>query len=300
MKYFVYPYKQASESAKALAEELGGKRILREGSSYVYKSDHLLINWGASDCPYPEALNKNVTAALDKKAFFTRLAGKGITPKFAFDQVSATCLSFPVFCRTQLRGRDGAGIVIAESIHELVNAPLYVEGIDKTSEYRVHVGRFHDGVIQVLGQQKKTKAAIQPTDVDPRVWVGDSVHFVWTVNGEPVNAPAAVVDIAHKAFAEFPELSFGAFDIVHDNSSQTAFAIELNSAPMATPKTTAMYAQFFRDYAQKVGLQPSQSEAPIALEVTPLDVGGVTQQVLSGQLPLNVVIQGYINSLEAS
>lgn len=48
MKAFIYPYKPGSESCKALAGELGLKRIAHTNSRFKGDKDTLVINWGAS------------------------------------------------------------------------------------------------------------------------------------------------------------------------------------------------------------------------------------------------------------
>lgn len=48
MKTFIYPYKPGSESCKALAGELGLKRIAHQNSRFKGNKDTLVINWGAS------------------------------------------------------------------------------------------------------------------------------------------------------------------------------------------------------------------------------------------------------------
>lgn len=297
MKYFVFPYKTGSESAKALADELNGKRVLREGSTYSHKPNHLLINWGASDCPYRQALNKDITPVIEKLAFFRALAGLGLTPKFATTKDAAVAgLSFPIFCRTRTAGHDGAGVVIADTPSQLVTAPLYVEGINKTSEYRIHLGRFHDGQVVVLGVQKKNKTGTQPQGLDPRVWTGDSVTLVWTVNGTTVVAPPRALEVAKAVFNKFPKLAFGALDVIYDQPNQKAYVIEINTAPMATPKTTKMYADFFRAYAQKVGLPSETSVAATAPTTGPtaLTVETVKNKLAIGTLALDDVIKVYI------
>jgi hypothetical protein len=121
-KFYIFPYAQGSEGAKLLAEELGCKRILREGSTFNKKATDVVINWGASDCPAKyAALNKDIKGILNKKTFFERLKDTGLTPKFETTQMNAADnLGFPILCRTKLEGKDGEGIVIAEKFSQLV------------------------------------------------------------------------------------------------------------------------------------------------------------------------------------
>lgn len=267
--FMIYPYKQGSEGAKAVAEALEGKRILRENSTYKPKPGDVIINWGASDCPFPQALNHDVSGGLDKLAFFNRLKGTHLTPKFATNKLQAAAeLTFPVFCRTQIKGKDGEGIVVAESWDQLVEAPLYVRGIVKTAEYRLHLGRLPDGTIYYIGGQKKIHKVVE--DKHPDIWCGSETTFVWTVNGQPAVIPQRVIDVAEDAFKLFPELAFAGLDVVWDGAN--AYVLEINSAPMQTPKTTELYAKFFRDYEAMLPKPVAEAPAPtVAPQMSLLD-----------------------------
>ena len=294
MKYFVFPWTQNSKSAKAIAEELQGKRILREGSSYVNKPDHLVINWGASDCPYSTALNKNITAAVNKLHFFKRLAGKGLTPDFATTFSGAKSLAYPIYCRLHLKGRDGSGIVLADTETQLVSCNLYVSGVDKTSEYRIHVGRLPDGTMEILGSQKKIKKAGHT--LDQRIWCGDSVSLVWTVMGQPVIVPDAVKGVVEAAFACFPELTFGAFDVAFNNSISKAYVLEVNTAPMNTPETTKRYGDFFKKYASMLPQVEASAPTPAPAPAPIITVETVKNDIITGKLSLDTVITAYIGA----
>lgn len=248
MTFMIFPYTQGSAGAKAIAEELGGKRILRQNSTYTPKDSDVIINWGASDCPFPQALNYGTKDVTNKIKFFERLKGKDLTPRFTTSRAAAEFMKFPVFCRTTVEGKDGEGIVVAENINELVDAKLYVEGVNKKKEFRVHMGRWPDGSIRIIGVQQKfvpNTAALENSNV----WAGEGTNFVWTVNGNDVALPSSAKNVAEKAFAEFPELAFGAFDIVYEElglGSARAYVLEMNSAPTITPKTAEIYGAFFR------------------------------------------------------
>jgi hypothetical protein len=269
MKFFVYPYTQASKSAKALAEALDGKRVLLSGSSYKFSDDHVLINWGAGECPHPQALNYKIMDLIEKTRFFKRLDGTGLTPPYATNASDAKKLGYPVFCRTETQGHDGKGIVVADCDGQIVNAKLYVKGIDKTSEYRIHVARDFNGAVVILGGAKKTKLPVSPemTNVpsDARIWTGETTAF-----GDFSHSfPPKVAETAIKTLEQFPELTFAALDIVYDNSAAKAYVIEGNSAPMATPQTTKAYAQFFLNYAVAVTEAQAKKQEAEALANLP-------------------------------
>lgn len=309
-KFFIYPYVMASRSAKALRDELEGKLVLRQGSNYTYKQDHLLINWGCGECPHPQALNYKIMDLIDKTRFFDRLKGTGLTPPYATNKTDAKALGYPVFCRTTTQGHDGKGIVIADCDGQLVSAPLYVKGIDKTSEYRVHVGRLPDGSVTILGASKKKKIPVtaEMTNVpsDPRIWCGDTTYF-GTFMAQGSLLPVAVEHVVQEAFGKFAELAFAAFDVIYDNSANAAYVIEANSAPMATAQTTKAYADFFRSYAEQVLVPqatPTPVPQPVAAEVSPaapvseLTVDEILNRIFLGELSPTKVIEGYIKHVQ--
>lgn len=246
MTYMIYPYKKASEGAKALASALGGLRIRRSGSTYEEGSSDVIVNWGASDNPYPSALNADVTSILSKKAFFDRCKYEEITPRYALDKKTALLSLGPkIVCRETDHGKDGDGIVVwtkDEHPESMPEAVLYTEFIEKTAEYRVHIGRDKDGFIQPIGHQRKYK----PDGGD--IWAGDSCYFVWTINGCKVVLPEEVSSVARKTMELFPELAFAGLDIVYNSYTGKAFVLEANSAPTMTPKTVGIYKDFFNTY----------------------------------------------------
>lgn len=238
----IYPYSSVSEGAKNIADGLGGMRIKRSGSSYVFKETDRVINWGASDNPFPKALNANIGSVLSKKAFFDRCKYADITPRYALDSSSAKALNSKLVCRALDKGKDGEGISIWEGDGPLPNAVLYVEFQPKTAEYRVHVGRTPEGEIVLIGHQRKFKKG------GGDIWTGESCYFVWTVDGLPVVLPEGVRDVALKTLALFEEVTFTGLDIIYDSNTQRAFVLEANSAPMMTPKTVECYVTFFNKF----------------------------------------------------
>lgn len=274
MKFWIFPYAQGSEGARLLKEELNCKCILREGSTFKKKPDDVVLNWGASDCPAKyDAVNKDIKAILNKAEFFKRLAGTGLTPAFAFNKMDAADnLGFPIFCRTKLEGKDGEGIVIAEKFSQLVDCKLYTQYEDKTSEYRIHVGRIPSVGITIIGAQKKVKKAqadgpnLSP---DARIMTGDDHGFVWKNNNQPVLIPAQVDVAVKKAFDKFPELTFCAFDVIYNNSTGKAYVLEANSAPMGTTETMKRYGKFFRSLYPNAGSSEGSAAAGAASTAVP-------------------------------
>ena len=304
-RFWIFPYAQGSEGAKLLAETLGCKRILREGSTFKKKPDDVVINWGASDCPAKyDALNKDIKAILNKQRFFKRLEGTGLTPPCAFSKLDAADnLGFPIFCRTKLEGKDGEGIVIAEKFSQLVEAKLYTQYEDKTSEYRIHVGRGPSGYV-VIGAQKKVKKAVADgpnLSPDARIMTGDDHGLIWKgQDGQPIHVPTQVQTCVQKAFEKFPELTFAAFDVIYNNSTGKAYVLEANSAPMGTPETMKRYANFFQSLypnatptATPAGatVAPAASAAAPAPSTTPSFPTITFEQVKAAQDIIHAYIQ---------
>lgn len=248
-RFFVLPYKMASEGGKMLADGLEGLRIRLENSEYRYQDGDCIVNWGTGDGSrhIPSnarhcLLNPDVNICINKKLFFERMQEHSIVPPFAFSRDEALRhLPFPIICRTRVEGADGQGIVIANNSDELVNAPLYTQLMDKTAEYRVHMGRRFDGEIVLICAQKKRLASGRP---DNPVWTGEQVFLDWC---DPPVLPRPVFEKCKHSMELMPELHFGGFDVIVTDT-WGARVVEVNSAPMMTPETTRKYVEFFKRY----------------------------------------------------
>lgn len=273
-KFYVYPYTQHSHGSIMIAEELDGKRVKLTNSHYTHKPENVLINWGNGNCPYPMALNPSsaVVKVIDKVSFFKTLQGTGLIPPCAFSLEEAKAnLSLPIVCRTLVEAADGEGIVIADNPNQLVNAKLYTQYTDKTSEYRIHMGRTKAGAIVVICRQKKYLS--DAFTGDTRIWTGQETKL------QPIEtAVPQVIAVARTAFAKFPDLTFGAFDIIYNNSTGNAYVLEINSAPMMNSFTTKAYADFFRTFAE------ATSPTSVVVETIPTSPPEVTAECVATNL----------------
>jgi glutathione synthase/RimK-type ligase-like ATP-grasp enzyme len=240
MKFYVYPYKKGSKSAKLLADKLDGKVIKREGSNF---KENLLkkcvINWGSSGIPYG-ALNRNAPVAGNKLQSFNLLKQAGVSiPPFTTSKEEASVWSATktVLARTVLTGHSGNGIVIIPTDTVSVampNAPLYVQYIPKKAEYRVHVVR--GKVIHV--QQKKKKEGFESNKIRSH-----ANGYVFAIND--IDPPESVLSEAVKA-VEALGLDFGAVDVIYNEKQQKAFVLEVNTAPGLCETTANKYAEAFK------------------------------------------------------
>lgn len=253
MRLRVMPYKAGSESAKVLAEALGGKRLRTEGRSrFVAREDDVIINWGNSgEFFYNGGRVMNTSELIpfvaNKKLFFEEVGARvpNLIPKFWLSAEEIPDGDFPIVCRTVLNGHSGQGIVIANTREELVPAPLYVKYMKKKDEYRVHVGRVsgRKNPDTIIAVQRKARSKSVP---DEQVnW-----HIRNHANGfifarQNVQAPVEVLDTARQVF-ETTGLDFGACDVIYNEHNDKAYVLEINSAPGLAGSTVDDYARYFR------------------------------------------------------
>lgn len=247
-KFIIYPYKIASNSAKALAQGLEAKRVFPNGR-YRSRSNHIIINWGNST--YPEwqynpfkILNDplRVSNACNKLKTFELLDAREVSiPDFTRNKTVTTWWieqGFKVFCRTSLTGRSGQGIILASTPEEVVNAPLYTKYTKCKYEYRVHV--FKDQIIDFA--QKKKREGVATTSYIR------SYDNGWVYCREDVVLPEQVKTQAIRAIQALG-LNFGAVDIGFNTREEKAYIYEVNSAPGLEGTTLQRYIQAFKEYA---------------------------------------------------
>lgn len=245
-KIRVYPYKQGSKSAKALAEAVDGKVLKLQGSKYKPRADDVVINWGASNVPDfgpATVLNKDVSVAQCKLASFNALGAAGVRIPVCFTKkVVIGPESYPVVCRTKLRGHSGDGIVIANNADELVDAPLYTQYVKKKDEYRVHVMQHGDYCGAFFIQRKARKLDVENPDWQIRNLAGG---FVFT----EVDIADTPEDVITQAYAALKALSldFGGVDVVWNAKEEKAYILEANTACGLEERTANKYSEAFKN-----------------------------------------------------
>lgn len=214
------------------------------------------INWGNSsiprDRPFPSTvrvLNKPeaVAVAIDKLAALTKWAADGIaSPKWwtvAADVPRDD--SSIVLCRTNLRGSCGDGIVVVRPGEDLVPAPLYVQYVRKTAEYRFHVV---NGKVIFTQQKKKRndeqiegdRALIRSHD---NGWIFASVGV--SFQDEAQRAAAESLAVASVASLG---LDFGACDLIISKRDGKPYVLEVNTAPgLSSPTLIQAYKRAFTE-----------------------------------------------------
>ena len=247
MRIRVYPYKMASEGGKAVAKPLPALRV-RQNGLYRPRTSDLIINWGSTKTPSWARSNLTVLNPWDKiknatnkiKAFNLLSAANIPVPRYTTSRDEA--LSFfadngIVVCRTTVTGSRGAGIVIAKTPEELVNAPLYTRHVRHKNEYRVHVV---GNTIIDFAQKKKRQGSEASALIRSH---GDGVFC-----RDGISLPDTVKQAALGAIQALG-LDFGAIDLGHRVSDDKAYVFEVNTAPgmSATSNLALRYVAAFRN-----------------------------------------------------
>lgn len=258
-KIRILPYKQGSKSAKALADELGGKVLKLVGSTFKPKSTDVIINWGTTQSvcqtlPLLTAFDSytllnqwlKIADASNKLKFFEKMKEHcpDVIPRFWTNKDDIPDDAFPVVCRTVLSGHSGAGIVIADDRASLVGAPLYVQYVKKKDEYRVHLGKGREGQTVIIAIQRKARR----NGFENPNWQIRNLDngFVFVRDG--VTPPASVSQAAQESF-QGTGLDFGAVDVIYNENLGRAYVLEINTAPGLEGQTIKDYADFFRGAA---------------------------------------------------
>lgn len=279
MSLKIVPY-GPSDSAKALAELLGAKRVKAESSTYVPRHFDHILNWGTSRVPNwmsranarsVPMLNKphNVNLAANKLSTFQRLSEAGVSiPEFTTSiGVAQSWLSSgaTVVERHNLRGNSGDGIRIVnlddpEMASNILSAPLYTKFINKSAEFRVHV--FRGQVIDYI-EKKKVSSDRRPANFNKYI---SSVNFGWVFTRTGIVRIPSVITQATRAVSALG-LDFGAVDVVFNNGM--AFVLEVNSSPGLKGTTLVAYGNAIRRFMGKQEFSPAEVAHLIDQTVTP-------------------------------
>jgi hypothetical protein len=266
-RFKVYPYKMGSQSARSLSVGLSSLRVRQEGQ-YRPRPNHIIINWGNSNIPdwlYSRTrtglwVNLNqfinppqvVAIACNKRLTLQRLSDYGIPVPEYTDYKEKTLFwineGHKVFCRTQLTGHSGQGIVLASSVEELVDAPLYTKYTKAKLEFRVHV--MNNQVIDFVQKKKRIEtpafSLLFTAPIETNHYIR-SHRFGWVFTRDGVTLPDKVKEAALGAIQALG-LDFGAVDIGYKVNEDKAFVYECNTAPGLEGTTLQRYIQGFKEH----------------------------------------------------
>lgn len=138
-----------------------------------------------------------------------------------------------VVCRTLTRASEGRGIVIAETVDQIVYAPLYTKYFKKKEEYRVHV---LDGKVIDVQQKRKRRGAENDTNGRIRNLANG---YVFCRDG--IQERAGLNDLAVAAVAAL-NYKLGAVDVAYNVKRDKLIVLEVNACPGMAGQTLDNYA----------------------------------------------------------
>ncbi len=250
----LYPYHQASESARLLSQALGIKRLKHKNSTFIGTKDDYIINWGCSSYKpsFGEARIINhpqfIQEASNKLKFFRLMDvpnGPRIPPYTDDSTIALGWLSpedgRQVCIRTTLSGHSGSGLSILSHnmVEQFVEAPLYTLYIPKKYEYRLH---FAFGKLIDI-QRKALRKGIDPKTVN---WQIRNLKNNFIYVRKNLNTPPDVILQATKAY-NLSNLNFGAVDVIWNEYEQKAYVLEINTAPGLRNSTLEPYIKAFKE-----------------------------------------------------
>lgn len=181
------------------------------------------------------------SAVKDKLEQLTAFKAAGLScPRFCTSRLTWPHDVKTLFARTVLRGTQGEGIIeFNPEDQEWPRAPLYVEYIPKSKEFRFHV--LGDKVIDV--QEKRKKREFDADARNPRIRNVDNgyvfcrgdLHYDDTASTLAVQAVASL------------DYSYGAVDIIYSKQRNQYFVLEVNSKPGIEGSTPEYYANAIID-----------------------------------------------------
>lgn len=253
MSVFIYSWNERSEGAKALADEMGIKRIKHEGSRFRGNPRKTVINWGnGRDLP-EEILRCRVLNPWDcvhrvsnKLHFFNLMSAPEVEspriPEYTTDAAAARewINEGKLVCiRRVLQGSGGEGLSIVgpDNIGDFVAAPLYVKYVKKINEYRIHVVNG-----QIIDEQRKAKRSDFEGERNTQI---RNLANGYIYAREGFETPEDVKVQALRAMTA-SGLDFGAVDVIFNRNEDQAYVLEINSAPGLTGTTLVNYANAFR------------------------------------------------------
>ena len=225
------------------------KRLKYEGSTYRGSNNHLILNWGCHsrrsvDTQFPMVNDPfAVQVASDKIKTFQKLKEFGMEnniPKFTTSKEEAkswVISGITVYCRTLTRASQGRGIVVANTVDEVVDAPLYTAKCPRRREVRIHV--FNGEIISFAQKKKMSEERLAEDGITYSNDVRSHGNG-WVFAREGVEIPQDAKDVAIAAVGALC-LTFGAVDMALSLNAPKVF--EVNTAPGLEGATLEAYVE---------------------------------------------------------
>lgn len=222
-KLVLVPNNMGSRAAKALAETLSAKlgyKVFRVKAGRERGRPSFKLSPGtAKDVQLNAFSNSGVSA-----------------PEFTGDRnVAAGWIAAgdSVMCRTLLRASEGRGIVVADTVDQLVPARLYTRYVKKKAEYRVHV---LNGQVIDVQMKRKRKGFEGERDTKVRNLANG---YVFCRDG--ITEPTGLRELAVRATVSLG-YSLGAVDVAYNERSDRLVVLEVNANPGMQGTTLEKYA----------------------------------------------------------
>lgn len=198
--------------------------------SRIYDARVFNGSWGdVEDCVNKREFYDRVTAIPES---FTHLRLPFDTPPHTTDIDTAEGWQgdgLRVLARHTLTGYGGAGIQLCDPDEPLPAAPLYVQYIKKSLEYRLHIVQPMYGRPELLHWQQKMR---RRGHEEPNNQIRNHENGWIYATGEGTSPPSdVVVETATRVMSAFPELNYGALDIGFNRYYDRATVYEINTAP---------------------------------------------------------------------
>lgn len=223
-KLVLVPHNMGSRSAKELANALSDKlgyKVWRVAPHKVRGRSSFKLQGGTDKLTQLNLFTRNNVECPE----FT--TSRDVAAKWITDDKST------VVCRTLLRSSEGKGIVVADTVEQLVRAPLYTKYVPKKEEYRVHV---LDGEVIGIQMKKKRRGFEDERNTKIRNLANG---YVFCRDG--ITEPAGLRDLATAAVRALG-YKLGAVDVAHNVKKEKLVVLEVNANP-------GMQGQTLEDYS---------------------------------------------------
>jgi hypothetical protein len=252
---------QSTQIALGLKAEIVTPRITPKVPPGKLK---MIINWGISECLWlyhiePEkVLNhpSSIINAVDKVRALKILRDAGVpVPPFETSMSEVYKLfdkeGRRVFCRTLTHASEGRGIVIANSLDQIVQAPLYTRYIPKLYEFRVHAS--HIGPFYIQRKKKLSQEELEARGIAPESGLirNNANGYVFSSILDDISGDIKeeVGELGARAIRAL-NLDFGAVDIIMTNKGGM-YVLEVNTAPGVEGETVNRYVETLQTLIEK-------------------------------------------------
>lgn len=251
------------QAARELSAVISNGRLVSRTKAERIPRTDVLVNLGCSEIQRDTSLvnrvlNSPAAVAVASSKLRTFQALGNLCPPNWTDRDRAVyeCLQAnkSLVCRTIDNGNSGAGIVVLTPEQILAGADVprahvYVQGIEKRREYRIHVGRDDaTGRALIIDITRKVRRSGVDDTNRPFVWNHDN-DFIFQRGGVTNSTiPPIIKSVATNAVTRLG-LNFGAVDIIVERGGNLnearVFALEVNTSPGMEGRTLERYSEFF-------------------------------------------------------